>query len=404
MSTSPSAISSPRTETAKELTATTEHLNATVQDFVTKTEDINDVVDKAQRRKIIDAAQKILDTIKEPGDRWIHFVQETASYTAAKLFYDWGAFEAIPLQESISYHELAVFTDTEEALLRRTGGVLVSNGVLKQFGENNVSHTHRSLDYRRDSYVSDTLNMSWTNGFVSYARYPEYFEKYGRKEPQTINHVTVTFAHGKPELGYYEMIEQDPEWLRSFTKGMAHTSSHSPISGIYDFSWLVSEVEKNPNSDRAVLVDVGGGKGGAIKAICEEFPGLPPHRFVLEDRPETLEGIEALDEPELVQVQKVAMDFHKEQPVKGAYTYWVRRCFHNYSDEVSKNMLGIIADAMANDSRLLVQEDVLDNPPNKMASFMDFMMIGFGGKQRTLESWSRLFNAVGLAYLERVKR
>ncbi|ROV91086.1 hypothetical protein VPNG_09939 [Cytospora leucostoma] len=356
-----------------------EHPNATVQDFVTNTADINDVVDKAQRRKIIDAAQRILDTIKEPGDRWIHFVQETASFTAAKPFYDWGAFEVIPLQGSIFYHELAVRTETEEPILRRTGGVLVSHGVLKQIGEDDISHTHRSLDHRRDSY---------------------YFEKYGRKEPQTINHVPVTFTHGKPELGYYEMIEHYPEWLRISTKGMAHVSSHLPISGIYDFYWLVSEVEKDPNSDRAVLVDVGGGKGGTIKAICEKFPGLPPHRFVLEDRPETLEGVQALNEPELVRVQKVAMDFHNEQPVKDseskAYTYWVRRCFHNYSEEVFKNMLRIIADAMADDSRLLVQGDVLDNTPNKMASFMDFMMIGFGGKQRTLESWSRLFNAVGL--------
>lgn len=80
----------------------------------------------------------------------------------------------------------------------------------------------------------------------------------------------------------------------------------------------------------------------------------------------------------------------------GAYTYWMRRCFHNYSDEVSRNMLRIIVNAMAEDSRLLIQEDVLDNPPHQWAAYLDFMMLGLGGKQRTLQNWEQLLGSVGL--------
>lgn len=90
-----------------------------------------------------------------------------------------------------------------------------------------------------------------------------------------------------------------------------------PVSGIYDFSWVVAEAGKHPNSDRAVLVDVGGGKGHAIKAIREEFPGLPVQRCVLEDLHETIEAGKAFAEPELAEVQRVAVDFHKSQPVIG---------------------------------------------------------------------------------------
>lgn len=59
-------------------------------------------------------------------------------------------------------------------------------------------------------------------------------------------------------------------------------------------------------------------------------------------------------------------------------------------------MIRIIADAMADDSKVLIQEDVLDNPPSPMASALDFMMLGFGGKQRTLECWERVLGAAGL--------
>lgn len=155
---------------------------------------------------------------------------------------------------------------------------------------------------------------------------PEYFEQYGRNEPQTTNHVPMSFAYGKPDLSFYEIVGEDEAWVGSFLKGMAHVESRMPVTaGIYDFSWLVAEASRSrsqsqPDSvDRAVLVDVGGGKGGAIKAIHREFPALPIHRFVLEDRPETLEaGRLLLDEdPELEGVQRVALDFHRDQPVKG---------------------------------------------------------------------------------------
>lgn len=80
----------------------------------------------------------------------------------------------------------------------------------------------------------------------------------------------------------------------------------------------------------------------------------------------------------------------------GAYTYWMRQCFHNYSDAVCRNILRIIVNAMAQDSRLLVQEKILDNPPSQLNSFLDFMMLGLGGKERTLEDWSGLFESAGL--------
>lgn len=171
--------------------------------------------------------------------------------------------------------------------------------------------------------ASANQDNSWTNAFVPYAKMPEYFEQYGRKEPQTTNHVPMSFAYGKPDLSFYEIVAEDEAWVGSFLKGMAHVESRMPVTaGIYDFSWLVAEVEASsrsqPDSDRAVLVDVGGGKGGAIKAIHREFPALPINRFVLEDRPETLEAGRQLDEPELAGVQRVALDFHRDQPVKGA--------------------------------------------------------------------------------------
>ncbi|POS73478.1 O-methyltransferase [Diaporthe helianthi] len=392
-----------------------DQLDVAAKSFCTSNDDVGDVVNKAQRQQIIEAAQKVLNVVKGPDDVWVDINMDIARIAACQLLYKWGAFEAIPVEGSISYQDLADATEAEEALLRRIGGVLVSQGYLKQTGTDDIHHTPKSLGYRSENASSHVLNMSWTNAFVPYAKMPEYFEQYGRKEPQATTHVPVSFAHGRPDLTFYELLgtDLDGAWADSFVKGMAHVESRMPVTAAggggpggrgvnyyYDFSWLVSAVRAEPAppdsdhtlgqqqqqqqpqaaSTRAVLVDVGGGLGGAIRAIHREFPGLPICRFVLEDRPETLEagGRDGSDD-ELAGVQRVAVDFHRDQPVKGAYTYWMRRCFHNYSDEVSRNMLRIIVDAMAEDSRLLIQEDVLDNPPHQWAAFLDFMMLGLGG-------------------------
>lgn len=42
---------------------------------------------------------------------------DIARIAAAQLFYKWGGFEAIPVEGSISYQDLAVATKSEEALL-----------------------------------------------------------------------------------------------------------------------------------------------------------------------------------------------------------------------------------------------------------------------------------------------
>jgi hypothetical protein len=51
---------------------------------------------------------------------------------------------------------------------------------------------------------------------------------------------------------------------------------------------------------------------------------------------------------------------------------------------------------LAPDSRLLLQKDVMQNPPNHMAAMLDFMMLGFGGKQRTLRACEEVVGAAGL--------
>lgn len=76
--------------------------------------------------------------------------------------------------------------------------------------------------------------------------------------------------------------------------------------------------------------------------------------------------------------------------------YWIRLCLHDYSDEVSTRILSHLAGALAHDSKILIVEYVLPNPPPLSLAMSDFNMLAINGKERTAKSWSLLVSNAGL--------
>lgn len=87
-----------------------------------------------------------------------------------------------------------------------------------------------------------------------------------------------------------------------------------------------------------------------------------------------------------------------------AHAYYIRRCFHNWTDAHCLKILQQIAPAMAPDSRVLIGEMVVpeygsERPGNveDMAPYwMDHAMFTFGGRERTETEWKKLFEGAGL--------
>lgn len=81
-----------------------------------------------------------------------------------------------------------------------------------------------------------------------------------------------------------------------------------PVLGMYPFG---EELAGLPDTDtRALLVDIGGGRGQSLIQIRQEWPNLEG-KFILQDRPMVLDSF-----PEIPGVEKMAHDFFTLQPVK----------------------------------------------------------------------------------------
>jgi hypothetical protein len=229
---------------------------------------------------------------------------------------------------------------------------------------------------------------------VGYVNWPKYFAEYGLKEPKSVNYNPHTVAWGHPEWNFWEIIYENPQRVKDFAQCMNTIDQLLPITGYYDFTWIADTAAAD--KERILFVDVGGGKGQAIKIITKENPGIDRARCVLQDLPEVIKEVKSLDAPELQGAQTMAHDFYEEQPVKGAACYYIRRVLHDYSDENCAEILRNVANAATSDSRILITEQIMNNPPNPLSAQTDLCMLSIGGKERTAKNFHDLAAASGL--------
>ncbi|KAF9870936.1 O-methyltransferase [Colletotrichum karsti] len=323
-------------------------------------------------------AEKILYATRPLPSDPMHRMFPYVDLVLIRLFIDWKVFETIPLDGAISYAQLAKAVDADESILRRYASFLVSRHILVQEDGDRIAHTDVSKLYLPGRQEFNLFTFYYDEMFLSCVKKPEYYAHYGRQKT------------------LWEIAHSRPERLKRVMEAM-DTVQHGPmIARTYDFSWLREKLTDPQHQDRIAFVDVGGGKGHMIKDVMRGNPFMPANRMALEDRDEVMKEVAINREPELEGVKLQSHDFHKEQPIKNAFIYFICRCLHNYSDEVSGKMLTHISNAMAPDSRVVIAEMVMEDPPEPLQAMYDFTMIDIGGKERTAKGWSDLAASAGL--------
>ncbi|KAK3358090.1 O-methyltransferase-domain-containing protein [Lasiosphaeria hispida] len=352
-----------------------------------------------ERLKIISAAKDAVDLIKAASDDIVDWIPSLVQFVAIRLFFKWKVFQNMPTGEDarISYGDLAGKVGADVALIARFAAPLVAARFLRQPAPDHVAHTPRSQVYTTDNPISAMMQMFFDESLPALCAIPAYFDQFGLREPTGRLDTISAFAFGQLGRSVWDILSDHPDRLRNMMLAMAAMEQRFPSLGSYDLGWVVAAAR---GSDRALLVDVGGGKGQAVKTILEATPGLPAHRCVVEDLPEVVEAAKSSVGPEMADVRFVGMDFHAEQPVKGAMAYYIRRCLHDYGDEECVVMLQRISDAMAADSKLLIVEQILSNPPSAFATAADIAMLVIGGKERTIAGFKDIVGRAGLKILQ----
>lgn len=108
---------------------------------------------------------------------------------------------------------------------------------------------------------------------------------------------------------YYESLLDDPARLQLFNIAMSTEEAALPVLGMFPFDTLTPDEN---DKERAVIVDVGGGRGHSMVQIKNANPNFSG-RIVLQDRKAVLD---AVPDDQLPGIEKMVHDFYTPQPVK----------------------------------------------------------------------------------------
>lgn len=184
---------------------------------------------------------------------------------------------------------------------------------------------------------------------------------------------------------FWEDLEGHPDRRRAFDdlmgKQLDLPAPH--IAAAYDWQ------------DVGHVVDVGGGTGVLLSAILERVPNAVG---TLVDLPRTAE--QARHHFQIRQLSHrasaVGRSFFEPLP-RGADVYILNLVLHDWPDSAAVSILRRCTEAASPVGRILVIDSIRSTRGNYMASTMDlYMLILFGGKERTMEEFDKLFRAAGL--------
>ncbi|KAK3401350.1 O-methyltransferase-domain-containing protein [Sordaria brevicollis] len=389
---------------------------------------------------------------------WV-VVAETAAWN---IFLHWRAFDHIPLNGSISIADLARAIKSDESLVSRIAGMLISTGKLigsRLDGDvskppTHISHSRVSPLLRTNTSPATAAFaiVSFGNGMKGFAKWPEFFATYDRREPHPSNKSIVVYegggalktitvgrsdiqnkvfvptpfslGWGHPELKPWEVKARYPEYARHFELAMAAkdkgaqgalggdlgvdgyrgVNSEDP-SRKFSLSWLADlskKMQQGTDGLKPLVVDVGGGLGHFLAHLLGEIPEVKAQQCILQDRPEVIvqvaKNIEGGDD-KLKGVKTIAHDFFNAQPdeTKGAAVYILRRVLLDYCDEQAVEILKHLRDAVhGSDGKVVIMEGVLLDEPIPENRLVDMVMMNLGGKLRNEEGYRKLCTMAGL--------
>ncbi|OJD27342.1 hypothetical protein ACJ73_01256 [Blastomyces percursus] len=220
---------------------------------------------------------------------------------------------------------------------------------------------------------------------------PVFFLQRGHSCPIDPKDGLMQYAF-KTKQTTFERIVSSPSLLRDFNMFMGNTMGARK----YWVDWypVQSQILDGAAADRALIVDVGAGKGHDLLAFKNKFPDIG--RLVLQDLPQVIEALGDLDEA----IEKVTYDFFTQQPVTGARVYFYHHILHDWSDSYCLKILENVAAAMTPGySKLLIHEMVvLEQGASQFQAQLDMTMMAFNsGMERTAKQWRELLEKAGLA-------
>lgn len=303
------------------------------------------------RLAVQQACDTLLRLVTPPAEHTLMFVSHYHSTACLQYVYRFKIAEAVPLDRSITYSDLASSTGLPELQMIRILRSLITHGYFHEPTPNSVAHTVHSklLLVMRDS-------VWWfvEEGFPSASLISTASEKFGDSEER--NHTAWNLAH-KIDQPIFEYLETDQERRTRF---MGHMRTAGSSDG-WNIKHLVRGYDWS-TIGTGTVVDIGGSIGHSSYAIADAAPELI---FVVQDLEQCIESAKAQAQTHGKGSERLKFtvhDFFTPQVIKGAEVYLLRFILHDYPDKYAVKILQQIVPALGENSRIIVMDCVAPDP------------------------------------------
>jgi hypothetical protein len=288
---------------------------------------------------------------------------------------DLGIAGRIDPEETANVADLAAACGVLPEPLKRILRALVAFAIFRFETADTVAHTPRSLLLRPPGRLHYAARF-WAA--------PGSWRAWEFLDAALKGDVPHEAAWGQGRFAY---LRGHPEEARAFDDFMAnfHDQRHGAVAAAYDFS------------SAALVVDIGGGNGEALRHILTRYPEL---RGLVFDRDDVVATIP----PEMLAGGRIAVSggsFFDAIP-PGADIYMLMRVLHDWPDADVSRILDRCRAAAAPGSRLLVVEALLEPDPvlgRPSEYLIDIQMMAMFGsaRERSETEFRALLEKAGFA-------
>ena len=266
--------------------------------------------------RLLRAAQNLVTTLEKPASRLVAIAKGPAPHAALRVAFNIKLFDAFDTETSTA-RDLAQRCGIDPVLMARIMRALLCVGIFDEVGEDTYAHNLLSRPLTNPAARAMIRGMAETTDIMP--KLPDYLASLDYRNPDDRHDSLFGFAH-QTDLNMYEWLQARPKQMKIFNDFQTANAqlNDGSVQRILE-SLLISGDELGTNrgqseqdGDKVLFVDVGGGRGEALRKFRRNHPELRG-RVIIEDLPKVIEGQEVEEG-----VEAIAHDFFTPQPVTGA--------------------------------------------------------------------------------------
>lgn len=267
-----------------------------------------------QHHSLLNRAHGVRAAMEGPYEMATRWLENMTCGAAMNLLIRIGAFEAIPLEGSISAPALASTCNVDTSVITRAMRVLVVSGVFQETGNDEYAHNQQSLAFHPTAGLGGFVGVC-VDIMHAWITMPKYCSTHEPQELYDIRKTPFAFAAGMEGMTYYEVLDKDPKQRGLWNITLQNMAKNFPVLGMFPFHDLKA-LDQQGEQGRPYIVDVGGGRGQALLAIQEDCKSAFSGKLVLQDTPAVIDTLQSNDIPG---IKPMVYDIFTPQPIHGKY-------------------------------------------------------------------------------------